>query len=140
MTAKTIVGDADSLIAYLLEYDSNYKRATSLLRKFTQAGVTIIYTDTAIAEAITTLFRKHSNPELASYLTQQYKENRFTVEYVDEKIMKLAAEIFNPEGSKQNTFFDAIVAATAKILNADAIFSFDEWYTKLGFKLALELS
>ncbi|MDP3732992.1 MAG: hypothetical protein Q8Q91_00480 [Candidatus Daviesbacteria bacterium] len=37
--------------------------------------------------------------------------------------------------SKHNTFFDAIVAATAEKLNADGIFSFDSWYPKLGFKL-----
>ncbi|MBI2021618.1 type II toxin-antitoxin system VapC family toxin [Candidatus Daviesbacteria bacterium] len=137
MAAKTIViGDADSLIALFLDYDVNHKRATSTLAKLDQTGITTIYPNTAIAEAITTLLRKHSNPKLAEYLAQQYKDERFTVEYIDEKIMKLATEVFNPKGSKQNTFFDAVVAATAKKLNADAIFSFDEWYTKLGFKLA----
>ena len=137
MAAKTIVvGDADSLIALFLDYDVNHKRATSTLAKLDQAGITTIYPNTAIAEAITTLLRKHSNPELAAYLTQQYKDERFTVEYVDEKIMKFATEVFNPKGSKQNTFFDALIAATAKKLNADTIFSFDKWYNKLGFKLA----
>lgn len=140
MTAITVViGDADSLIAIFLDYDSNHKRATSTLKKLNLAGVTTIYPNTAIAEAITTLLRKHSNPKLASYLTEQYRDNRFAVEYVDEKIMKLATEIFNPKGSKQNTFFDAVVAATAKKLSADAIFSFDEWYKKLGFKNASDL-
>lgn len=38
-------------------------------------------------------------------------------------------------GSKKNTFFDAIVAATAENLGTDAIFSFDDWYPKLGFRL-----
>lgn len=137
MTAKTIVvGDADSLIALFLDYDANHERAISTLIKLNQARITAIYPNTAIAEAITTLLRKHSNPELVTYLTQQYRDDRFTVEYVDEKIMKLAIEIFNPQGSKQNTFFDAIVAACAKTLLTDAIFSFDDWYKKLGFKLA----
>lgn len=35
--------------------------------------------------------------------------------------------LYNPHGSKQNTLFDAVVATIAKELNADAIFSFDEW-------------
>ncbi len=140
MTARTIViGDADSLIALFLDYDASHEQATLILKKLHKEEVTAIYPSTAIAETITTLLRKHSNPQLASYLTQEYKDDRFTVEYIDEKIMKLATEIFNPKGSKQNTFFDAIVAATAKELNADAIFSFDNWYKKLGFTLASDL-
>lgn len=137
MTIKTIViGDADSLIALFLDYDANHERATSTLAKLNQAGITAIYPNTAIAEAITTLLRKHSNPELASYLAQQYRDDRFAVEYVDERMMKRATEIFKPKGSKKNTFFDAIVAATAQELNTDAIFSFDDWYKKLGFTIA----
>lgn len=140
MISKTVViGDADSLIALFLDYDANHERATFTLTKLNQAGVAVIYPNTAIAEAITTLLRKHSNPKLALYLAQQYKDNRFTVEYVDEKIMKLATEIFKPKGSKQNTFFDAIVAACAKTLSTNEIFSFDDWYAKLGFTLASEI-
>ena len=67
------------------------------------------------------------------------EENIFSVEYVDEYAMLLAVNIFNPVSSKQNTFFDAIVAATAKKLNTDTIFSFNAWYRKLGFKLAADL-
>lgn len=64
----------------------------------------------------------------------------FQVEYISADIMKKAAEIFDAKAiSKQNTLFDAIVAATAEKLEADAIFSFDDWYPKLGFKLASEL-
>ena len=55
---------------------------------------------------------------------------------VNEGIMQLAVGLFNPKSSKKNTFFDAIVAATAKSLNADTIFSFDGWYKKIGFNLS----
>lgn len=67
------------------------------------------------------------------------QEGVFTVEYIDEEILKLATKYFEHANSKKNTFFDAIVAATAKRLEADAIFSFDNWYTKLGFKLASQV-
>ena len=53
--------------------------------------------------------------------------------------MKRAAEIFDQTISKKNTLFDAIVAATAESLKAEAIFSFNSWYPKLGFKLVLEM-
>ncbi|MDO8658861.1 MAG: PIN domain-containing protein [Candidatus Levybacteria bacterium] len=139
MTKSIVIGDADSLIALLLDYDANYELAAGTLKRLNQKETAIIYPNTAIAEAVTTLMRKHSNPLLASYLTQQYKEDQFVIEYIDEKIMKLATEIFNPKGSKQNTFFDALVAATAKKLNSNIIFSFDKWYEKQGFKLAANL-
>jgi|SRR3990167_6174446 len=140
MSAKTfVIGDADSLIALFLNYDANHERAKLTLAKINQMGMIAIYPNTAIAEAITTLLRKHSNPQLAAYLALQYSNDRFTIEYVDEKMMKLATEIFNPQGSKQNTFFDAIVAGIAKTLGVDTIFSFDDWYKKLGFTLAYDM-
>lgn len=139
MRKSIVVGDADSLIALILDTDANYKRATDILTKLDQAETTIVYPNTAIAEAITTLLRKHSNPDLADYLSKQYRENMFRVEYVNEEIMKIATDLFNRRASKQNTFFDAIVAASAKKLTADAIFSFDSWYKRQGFILAAEL-
>ncbi len=139
MTKGIVIGDADSLIALFLKNDANKKRAQDILVKLNEAETAIIYPNTAIAEAITTFLRKYSNPELAGYLASQYKKNIFKIEYVDEKVMQLAVDLFNPKSSKKNTFFDAIVASVAKSLHADAIFSFDSWYKKVGFKLAADL-
>lgn len=134
-----IIGDADALIALAIEKDSLHLRATTISRKLDDDNIQVIFPNTAICEAITTLLRKHSNPKLAGYLSQQYKENIFKVEYVDESVMRLAVNIFNPVSSKKNTFFDALVAGTAKKLNSKIIFSFDSWYKKLGFQLATDL-
>lgn len=134
-----VIGDADVLIALAIEDDSLHLRATAISRKLDNSNIQVIFPNTAISEAITTLLRKHSNPKLARYLAQQYKKNIFKVEYVDESIMQLAVDFFNPKGSKQNTFFDALVAAVAKNLNSETIFSFDSWYKKLGFNLAADL-
>src|SRR3989344_87484 len=136
MTTTIAVGDADSIIALLLEYDANHEGATSILHKFNDAGITVLYPNTAIAEAITTVARRHSNPLLAEYLKNQYQKGNFSIEYIGEKIMLKAADLYDPKGSKQNTFFDAIVAAVAKSLSATIIFSFDTWYQKQGLKLA----
>lgn len=43
------------------------------------------------------------------------------------------------ERSKHATLFDGIVAAVAEKYQADAIFSFDKFYKRKGFKLASEL-
>lgn len=45
----------------------------------------------------------------------------------------------NKHTLKKNTLFDCIVAVIAEEENADAIFSFDTFYKKHGFKLASEL-
>ena len=134
-----VVADADILVALYFKNDVLHKKVSSKNRKFLETGVRIIFPNTAIAEGITTLHRKLSNSTAAALLNHHYKKRILDVEYVDEDIMQQAAEFYNPEGSKKNTFFDAIVASVAKSLGADTIFSFDSWYKKAGFKLASDL-
>lgn len=134
-----VVADADILVGLYFKNDVLHDKIKNINKNFLEKGAKIIFPNTAIAEGITTLHRKLSNSTAAALLNQHYKKRILEVEYVDEEIMQEAAELYNPEGSKQNTFFDAIVAATAKSLNADAIFSFDDWYIKVGFKLASDL-
>lgn len=134
-----VVADADILVALYFKKDALRSRVADISRKFLKTGVRVIFPNTAIAEAITTMQRKLSNSTAADLLNQDYKQGILEVEYVDEGIMRGASEFFNPHGSKKNTFFDALVAATAKSLNSDTIFSFDTWYKKLGFNLAEDL-
>jgi predicted nucleic acid-binding protein len=134
-----VVADADILVALYFKNDVLHNKVTNINKKFLETGVRIIFPNTAIAEGITTLHRKLSNSTAAALLNQHYKKRILDVEYIDEQIMQEAAELYAPEGSKKNTFFDAIVAAVGKSLNADAIFSFDRWYEKAGFKLASDL-
>ncbi len=134
-----IVADADILVGLYFKNDVLHDKVSKINKKLLETGIRIIFPNTAIAEGITTLHRKLSNSTAAALLNQHYKKRILDVEYVDEQIMQEAAELYNPEGSKKNTFFDAIVAAVAKSLNADTIFSFDSWYKKVGFKLASDL-
>jgi predicted nucleic acid-binding protein len=66
---------------------------------------------------------------------ERIKAHELLIEPVDQTTIDDAATIFKPHGSKQNTLFDAIVATIAKKHRARAVFSFDEWYTKVGFEL-----
>lgn len=136
---KLVVGDADVLIALISEDDTLHKRAVSVNSFLLASKINIIFPNTAVAEAITSFQRKLSKPKHALFLKDQYLNGVFRVLYVNKKITELAAKLCNPYGSKKNTFFDAIVAATAKKINGDAIFSFDRWYKKLGFKLVEDL-
>ena len=96
---------------------------------------TLYFPTTTIAETITALARKHASPALARQIVEQCKFRSILFTPVDEAVITTAIGFYNPDGSKKNTFFDAIVAAAAKLAKADAIFSFDNWYKKQGFKI-----
>ena len=134
-----VIADADILVGLYFKNDVLHNKISDINRKFLATGIRIIFPNTAVAEGITTLHRKLSNSTAAALLIQHYKKRIFEVEYVDERIMQEATKFYSPVGSKKNTFFDAIVASVAKNLNADAVFSFDGWYKKIGFLLASDL-
>lgn len=133
--SKIIVGDADALIALSLENDPLHKKAIAISIILVKQGVSLIFPVTVFPEAITTLKRAYNQPEKAHFINKQFQQGFYHVEYINEEIMVRASQIFDTAVSKKNTLFDAIVAATAENLEADAIFSFDDWYPKLGLKL-----
>ena len=131
-----VVGDADALIALTLEKDPNHQRAVKTGHILLKAGIDVVFPVTVFPEAITSLKRAANQPEKAHLINEQLQQGTFHIEYLDEETLLRASEIFDQADSKQNTLFDAIVAATAEKLDADSIFSFDNWYPKLGYKLA----
>lgn len=136
MTNSITVADADALIALALEKDPNHSKAVETSRKLTEKGFTVVFPATVFPEAITSLKRAANQPEKAHLINRQLQRGVFHVDYLDENTLLRASEIFAQAVSKQNTLFDAIVAATAEKLDTKLIFSFDGWYPKLGFVLA----
>lgn len=132
---KIAVVDSDGLMALYLEKDPNHFKAKKILSKLIAKSYDIVFPSTVIPEAITSLVRAANQPQKAKLINRQFRDGKFHILYVGEEILLMAAEIFETSKSKQNTFFDAIVAATAKKLGTDTIFSFDSWYPKLGLKL-----
>lgn len=136
MSNLIAIGDADALIALALENDPNHSRAVKTSENLLRSGTNVIFPVTVFPEAITSLKRAANQPLKAHLINRQLQQGAFIVEYVDEETLSRATAIFDSAKSKQNTLFDAIVAACAEKLGADSIFSFDDWYPKLGFKLA----
>ncbi len=134
-----VVADADCIVAQSFADDTHHKATLALVQKLDKVGGHILFPSTAIAEAITTLQRKFSNPRLAASALELFTDPSIDIENVDREIILEAKKLFNPNTSKHNTLFDCIVATVAKKHNADAILSFDNWYPKLGFKLANDL-
>lgn len=137
---KTVIVDSDALIALSLFSDSNHSRAVKISEDWSKRGYTFIFPNTMILEAMTSLKRAKNEPKLAHLINKQFlSKDAFNVLYVDEEIQIKAAELFDKADSKKNTPFDAVIASSAEVIGADAIFSFDNWYSKLGHKLAGDL-
>lgn len=137
--SRTVVVDADALIALLNKDDALAGRADALLQQLVADEAILLYPATTLVEAVTTLQRKLSQPALAAKVIDLLQADQIPVEPIDTEILTSAVLLFDPTGSKRNTLFDAVVAAVAKRQHADAIFSFDAWYEKAGFRLASNL-
>lgn len=134
-----VVVDADAFIAYVDKNDIHAQKTVRILEMCFEREITLLYPATAIIEAVTALQRRLRKPALAQKIIDGVKEQQFIIEPIDQTIIEKASHMFKPSGSKNNTLFDAIVAAVAKENNAVAIFSFDTWYKSQGFSLATDL-
>lgn len=134
-----IIADADSIIAQAYLDDPHHNLSIDLAKKIKEKGATVIFPATAVAEAVTAIQRKFSNPDLADVTLKTFTDPTLIVENIDREIIEKASKFFNSKSSKHNTVFDCIVAAIAMKHRAEAIFSFDSWYKKQGFKLVSEL-
>jgi hypothetical protein len=83
--------------------------------------------------------KKNTSPGDSKHILTKFQSGDFLVQAIVHAILTEVGDLFNPNGSKKNDFFDAVVAAHAKRLDADAIFSFDEWYRKIGLTLTDDL-
>ncbi len=135
-----VVLDSDALIALLHGGDALADRAQRTLDKLTDLGAELICPASTFAEVATTMQRKLSNGQLAADIVDILLAGDIDIAPIDAALLQQAAKLYSPTGSKQHTFFDALVLAVAKSVKADAIFSFDKWYVGQGMQLAENLS
>ncbi|TSC88731.1 MAG: Uncharacterized protein G01um10145_757 [Microgenomates group bacterium Gr01-1014_5] len=134
-----IIVDSDGLIGTSQEDDAHYSNSILLLQKLTRAKARLIYPATVIAEATAILQIRLNRQETANKIFELVKTGAFTIEPINQEILTTAIRLLKTNRNKHATLFDAIVATVAQKYNADAIFSFDNFYKKKGFKLASEL-
>lgn len=134
-----IVVDSDALIALLYEQDNHAPEAQITMEALIEREAELIYPSSVLIEVITTLQGRLRIAHIASTLVSFIQNEELIIVSVDNTILLDTTNYFDIKGSKRNTLFDAVVASVAKNYNADAIFSFDTWYQKKGFRLAKEL-
>ncbi len=134
-----VVGDSDGLIAILHEEDLHHQQAVETVSKLLAYDAQTVFPLTTITETITTLIRKLNKPDLAATVVEAITSGALSIENTDTDMLKEALEVFDPKASKKKTIFDAMVVSCAKKLDTKIIFSTDDWYSKLGFTLAVNL-
>lgn len=135
MKNSLVVGDADAIIAQANSKDLNHNKAVKIAQKLVDEQTSVIYPATAVIEAVTHIQRA-LNSRVTAYGTAQLMINpAVQVVEVNKHTLTNAQKYFSPNTSKKNTLFDCVVAAVAEEYKADAIFSFDKFYQKKGFKL-----
>ena len=134
-----VIVDADAIIAQVNPNDKHHKAATKISQSLNNMNAHVIYPSTAIAESNAYMQRVLNSTASAYGTAVLFTNPGVQIADVGGETIKQAIKYFSPATSKKNTLFDCIVAAVAQENNADAIFSFDGFYKKNGFKLASEL-
>ena len=134
-----VVVDADAIIAQVNPYDHHHLIAGSISKYLIEMNAQLIYPSTAVVESNAFIQRPLNSTASAYGTAVVFTNPDVQIAEVNQKTLKNALKYFSPTTSKKNTLCDCIVAAVAEEQKADAIFSFDKFYKKKGFKLASEL-
>jgi len=133
-----IVGDADSIIAQVNQKDLKHKEAGDISQNLIELKAQLIYPVTAVIEAVTFTQRVLNSSAAAFEIAVEFANSVQLVD-VDKRIYSHAVDkYFDLKARKKDTMFDCVVASVADKYSADAIFSFDKFYKKHGFKLVSE--
>lgn len=134
-----VIVDSDAIIAQTNPNDIHHQKAKEISQNLININAQVLYPSTTIAESTAHLQRVLNSTASAYGTAQLMTSPDSQVVEVNKQTLIDALKFFSPTSSKKNTLFDCIVAAVADDNNADAIFSFDGFYKKNGFKLASEL-
>lgn len=136
---KKVVIDSDAIYAVYNHNDPLHNRAIETLQGLNNKHFQLIYPTSVIFEVMSLFQRVLSTPSVTTQLIEMIKNGQLLICTIDDELLKRSTDIFRPAGSKKNTLVDCSVAAVVKKIKADGVFSYDNFYTKQGLKLAEDL-
>jgi predicted nucleic acid-binding protein len=136
---KVVVVDSDSIFALYNPNDPLNGKATRTFQRLIALGYQLVYPTSVIFEVLSLFQRVLPTPTVTTKLVESIRNDQLLIHIIDTDILKEAAVLFNPAGSKENTLIDCSVVAIAKKIKADGVFAYDSFYTKQGLKLAENL-
>jgi len=135
-----VIVDADALIVLSYFKHEKHKRGKMIFDHLIKNQVHCIYPITALCEAVTVLQKPLQQTKSAQFLIERFKEGVLPTQEINEEILSEALAIYSKFDIKNrpgDTLFDAIIAAIAIRRKANAIFSFDTVYQRIGMGLRL---
>lgn len=139
MTKGGVVVDSDAIFALYNPNDPLNARATQTFQQLIAQDFQLIYPTSVLFEIISLFQRVLPTPTVTAKLIEMIQNDQLLTHIIDTDTLKEAAALFNPAGSKKNSLIDCSVVAIAKKIKASGVFSYDEFYTKQGLKLAEDL-
>ncbi len=136
---KKVIVDSDAIFAIYNPNDPLNAQATQTFQKLANKGYQLIYPTSVVFEIISLFQRVLPNPTVTTSLIEMLRNDKLFIEIVDNDVLKEAAMLFNPAGSKKNTLIDCSVVIIAKKTKADGVFAYDQFYGKQGITLAEDL-
>src|SRR2546423_1513316 len=120
--------DSDAFVALLHGADVHGPDAERILTALISRKARLLHPPTMLTETATLVQRRLKLPEIAAQIVQLVHQRRLLITPVTDQTLTAALTYYQPtKSSTHHTLFDAVVAATAKAYQADAIFSFDGW-------------
>lgn len=125
---KSILIDADTLVAISKVNDTNHEKALEISQKIKDLNLYI--TPFTIPEATTVISYKVGQKEAKEFL-KEARAKKLTEVLITKELTDKADEIFLSQNKKGTSWIDCLNAAALKIYEIDAIFSFDSFYKQL---------
>jgi predicted nucleic acid-binding protein len=122
---KSILIDADILVAIAKENDTNHEKALEISQRIKNFNLYI--TPFTIPEATTVISYKVGQKEAKDFL-KEARAKKLTEVLITKELTDNADEIFLSQNKKGTSWIDCLNAAALKLYGIDAIFSFDRFY------------
>lgn len=136
---KSVVVDSDAIFALYNPNDPLNAQATQTFKQLITLEFQLIYPISVLFEVVSLFQRVLPTPTITAKLIEMIQNDQLLIYIIDIDTLKGSARLFNPAGSKKNSLIDCSVVAITKKIKADAVFAYDEFYSKQGLNLAEDL-
>ncbi len=128
----SIIADSSALFSLFIETDTNYKKATIVIRKFATTKSYIIIPGEIFSELINILGKKFGHLRAATVAQSIVETKLFSIENTIHTVRSSALKKFIKQ-PKKVSFTDCLVMAFADHFETKDIFGFDESFRKNGY-------
>lgn len=126
--------DADALIGLNDRFDAHHKTAIQISQRL-EADNTPLITGTNIISEVTTLLSQRLGHAKAVDFLNELRSGTTRIVHPTELVVFEAEEIFRKQRSKNVSYSDCLSFAIMRDRGINLAFSFDQDFTKNGFKL-----